>query len=94
MALYVGLMLVLNSSGVCSLLCQPSLPSSSLGPPQLARISQLHGLLVPNQPLDYLSNLPEPRLEGVAPTLDLSLFREAQSRMRQTLVCVCVRTHK
>lgn len=61
------------------------LPSSTLPAPQLSRISQLHGLLSPSKPLEYL-NRAEPNLEGLTPTTDLTLFREAQSRMKETLV--------
>ncbi|XP_064397134.1 histone acetyltransferase KAT7-like isoform X3 [Halichondria panicea] len=49
--------------------------------PQVDRISQLHGLLSNAMPLDYLQHV-EPKLEGLTPSLDLSLFREAESKTR------------
>lgn len=63
-----------------------SSPSSSsasgLPAPQLARITQLHGLLVGT---NYLRG-EEPKLEGLTPTQDLNLFREAQELTKQSLV--------
>ena len=53
--------------------------------PQVDRISQLHGLLSNAMPLDYLQHV-EPKLEGLTPSLDLSLFREAESKTRLSFV--------
>ncbi len=36
-------------------------------------------------PLDYLQHV-EPKLEGLTPSLDLSLFREAESKTRLSFV--------
>ena len=55
------------------------------------RISQLHGLLTNSKPLDYLQGA-EPKLEGLTPTLDLSLFREALSKTRQSIVSKSIST--
>ncbi len=65
----------------------PSVSSPSLGlpPPQVARITQLHGLLVNSKPLGYLRG-DEPKLEGLAPSTDLGLFREAQQLTKDSLV--------
>ena len=70
-----------------------SSPSTTgLPAPQLARITQLHGLLVGSNCLRG----DEPKLEGLTPTQDLNLFREAQEMTKESLVsvysvCVCVR---
>ncbi len=49
------------------------------------RISQLHGLLTNAMPLDYLQHI-QPKLEGLTPSLDLGLFREAESKTRLSFV--------
>ena len=33
---------------------------------------------------------PEPRLDGLTPSQDLQLFREAQAKMREQLVSCCM----
>ena len=58
---------------------------ASLAPlanPQLARINKLYNLLSNSSSSDYLKWGEEPILEGLTPTLDLNLFREAQERTR------------
>ena len=63
---------------------------ASLAPlanPQLARINELYNLLSNSSSSDYLKRGEEPILEGLTPTLDLTLFREAQERTRGALVC-------
>ena len=58
---------------------------ASLAPlanPQLARINELYNLLSNSSSSDYLKRGEEPILEGLTPTLDLTLFREAQERTR------------
>ena len=61
-----------------------------LANPQLARINELYNLLSNSSSSDYLKRGEEPMLEGLTPTLDLSLFREAQERTRGTLVCMFI----
>ena len=61
-----------------------------LANPQLARINELYNLLSNSSSSDYLKRGEEPVLEGLTPTLDLSLFREAQERTRGALVCIRV----
>ena len=57
-----------------------------LANPQLARINELYNLLSNSNSSDYLKHGEEPILEGLTPTLDLNLFREAQERTRGALV--------
>lgn len=59
-------------------------PPAVLPASQLARISQLHGLLT--QPAgQQCPRGPQPKLEGLTPTMDLTLFREAQAQTREAL---------
>ena len=57
-----------------------------LANPQLAKINELYNLLSNSSSSDYLKRGEEPILEGLTPTLDLSLLREAQERTRGALV--------
>ena len=61
--------------------------------PQLAMFNELYNLLSNSSSSDYLKRGEEPILEGLTPTLDLSLFREAQERTRGTLVCTRLLFH-
>ena len=59
----------------------------ALANPQLARINELYHLLSNSSSSDYLMKGEEPVLEGLTPTLDLNLFREAQEKTKGALVC-------
>lgn len=61
--------------------------SPALANPQLARINELYNLLSNSSSSDYLMKGEEPILEGLTPTLDLNLFREAQEKTKGALVC-------
>ena len=58
----------------------PTIPSS-----HTFRLRQLHSLLAPHKPLEFINNQPEASLEGLAPAEDLASFKEAQESTRQAL---------
>lgn len=62
-----------------------------LANPQLARINELYNLLSKSSSSDYLQRGEEPILDGLTPTQDLNLFREAQEKTKGTFVShLCV----